>query len=313
MTKRETLTILVLTVSLALMLATPAVGKRPTVAQEDLLVTTPSNFQVDVGTGSVTVMWDPSTSDAEVVIYFVQVDGRWLWTEEPAITLYLPKSRTYTLTVQAQDVDYNRSAWSDPVAFTTPDEFPVTTPSAVQATGAPGSLSVAWEPSSSDAGVLDYLVELRGGSFGMVGKRTSGTTATFDLPAGGDFEVTVTARDTAYRLSDASEPIEVTVESADDWEAPSAPTNLRATFDSHGGPTIIEWNASSGGSGTLTYNIIVVTYGNTPIEHTTQLGMELPDFGECQPGDPQPLTFVVTASANGFESAPSNAITLCFA
>jgi chitodextrinase len=310
MKRRTTSKILSLGVGVALGLTATAAGSGSVAAKRHPLVTQPTNVQVDVGDSSVTVAWDASMSDAGVEIYFVKLDGRWLWTVEPSITLFLERSTKYTLSVQAQDAAYNRSDWSIPISFTTSDAFPVTTPANVLTTGQPGSLTVTWDAATSDAGMMDYLVEVAGG---QLGQRTTSTIATLSLPAGGEFEVTVKARDNAYRWSDTSDPIQVTVAPADDWAPPSAPTNLRATFDPLGERTLVEWDASTGGSGTLTYDLIVVEYNNTPIESTTQLSLELLDFGECQPGDPQPLTFVVVATSKGFESPPSNPITMCFA
>jgi hypothetical protein len=134
--------------------------------------------------------------------------------------------------------------------------------------------------------------------------------ASFDLPSGGSYEVTVRAFDNAWRSSDTSEPVAVTVPPADDWSPPSAPTNLRATFNANV-PTLVQWDAATGGSGMVLYDVIIVEY-DTNIETTANLEIELGDFGECEPGDPQPLTFVVTATSQGFVSPPSNPITLCF-
>jgi hypothetical protein len=102
------------------------------------------------------------------------------------------------------------------------------------------------------------------------------------------------------------------VEAAEDWQPPSAPTNLRVAFDSQGRVEQLSWDASTGGMGPVTYDVIVVEYNNTSIESTTELSVELLDFGQC-PADPSnPLTFVVTATANGVVSQPSEPLMLCF-
>lgn len=285
----------------AVTMSTPAYaqGDRPT---------TPGNFRADIGPSSVTVEWDPSSSDAGISIYFVQLDGRWLFTTEPSMTFHLAQNRTYRLQVQAQDGAWQRSDWSDPFHFTTPDEFPVTTPAGVQVSESPGSLTVQWEPSSSAAGVLDYTTTMRGGPAGTVARRTTGTSATFDLPPGGDVNVSVTARDRAYRLSDSSEPAGAVVPPADEWSQPEAPRNLRAVFDSRDRVQRLEWDAG-GGTSQVTYHVKI---DGDEIESTRQEEVELFSFAACQDGDRQKLSFTVNATSNGFESPDSEPITLCF-
>ena len=70
---------------------------------------------------------------------------------------------------------------------------------------------------------------------------------------------------------------------------------------------------SNGGSGTVTYAIVIVEYDNTAIEYTHELHKELlPDFGACPPNAQEPRTLVVTATSQGFVSPPSGPVTLCF-
>jgi hypothetical protein len=272
--------------------------------------TTPDNLRADVTASSVTVTWDPSTSNAGVTIYFVQLNGQLLWTTEPTITLHLARSTTYELLVQAQDAAWRRSDWSDPLRFTTPDEFPVTTPAGVQVSASPGSLTVQWQPASSDAGVLDYTTTVRGGPDGPLAQRTTGTTATIDLPPGGDLDVTVRARDRAYRWSDTSDPVPVTVPPAQEWSPPGAPSALRAVFDPQDRVERVEWDAAGGGGDTtITYHLKL---DGDEIESTRQLFVELFSFAACPDGARSTLAFTVSATSNGFESADSEPITLCF-
>jgi hypothetical protein len=295
---------------LVLGLTAAMAGTGPAHAQASDPPTTPDNIRADVGASSVTVQWDPSTSDAGVTIYFVQLNGQWRFTVEPRLTLFLQRDQAYQLRVQAQDAAFQRSDWSDPFEFTTPDQAPVTTPSGVQVTESPGGLMVAWGASSSDAGVLDYTATVTGGPGGTVTRRTSGTSATFDLPPGGEVDVTVQARDRAYRLSDRSAPVGAVVPPADEWAPPGAPSNLRAAFDSRGEVERVAWDAASGGSDRVTYHLKV---DGDEIESTTQLQVELFSFAECTERDRQRLDFTVTATSNGFESPASEPITLCFA
>jgi hypothetical protein len=275
--------------------------------------TTPTNVAAEVGASSVRLDWAPSTSDSEIAIYFVKVNGNWHWTDKTSINLYLRRSTTYRVEIQAQDTSYLRSAWSNPIEFTTPDIFPVTTPGDVRASSPPGTVTVDWDPSTSDARILDYVVTLDGGHNGAVSKRTSDTHAAFDVPSGGDFVITVKGRDLAYRWSEPSAPVVVRVEPSEDWRPPSPPTNLRASFDAEGRVRLLSWDASTGGVGTVTYSVIIVEYNNTPIETTSDLSVELLEFGRCPANQLDTLTFVVTATANGVVSPPSEPLTLCFA
>lgn len=296
---------------LALVLAMTGLLAKPAVADDG--PTTPKEVVAVLEASSVTVDWAPSTSDVDIPIYFVKVNGNWHWTVEPSITLYLDRSTNYQVEVQAQDTSYRRSPWSEPIEFTTPDEAPVTTPGDVDVASSPGALSVVWTSSTSDAGVMDYIVTLDGGEDGSIAEHTSATHASFEISPGGDFELTVRARDNAYRLSHRSAPVGVSVDPSQDWQPPTPPTNLRASFDPEGRAQLLSWDATTGGIGPVTYSVKVVEYNNTAIESTTDLSVELLEFGRCPDNPSNPLTFVVTATANGVESSPSESVTLCFA
>lgn len=289
--------------SLVLALGTVLAAGSPAAAQD--APTTPTGFQADVGASSVTVTWEPSNSDAGVAIYFLTLNGRWFWTVEPIMTFHLAQDQTYSLEVQAQDNNFQRSDWSEPFSFSTPDEFPVTTPGDIGVTDSPGSATVSWDAASSDAGVLDYLVSVPG----MATRRVTGTATTFNLPAGGDFDVSVQARDQAYRLSGSSDPVGFTVAPEPGFAPPTAPSNLRASFDSRGRAQLVEWDAASG-TGPLTYHLQVEDSGE--IESTRDLEVGVSGFVRCTATTRQTLTFFVTATANGFESEPSDPITMCF-
>lgn len=275
-------------------------------------VTTPDGFQVDVGTSSVTVQWQPSASDAGVTSYSAELNGRRLWTQQPSMTLHLQPDQSFRFMAQAQDAAFRRSDWSEPVQFTTPDEPAVTTPASVQVSEAPGTATVTWQAASSDAGILDYLVSVVGGPSGPITRRTSELAATVEVPPGGDLSVTVRARDTAQRTSDLSDPVAFTLEPAEDWAPPGAPGNLQAIFDSNGFLERLEWEAASGGGGDpLLYHVNMSDTGE--IQRTQELHVDALGFARC-PTTPSPNQFelFVTASASGNESPASNPVTLCF-
>jgi hypothetical protein len=206
--------------------------------------------------------------------------------------------------VQASDAAGRVSAWSDPIVFTTPDVPLPSTPENVRATVSPGSVTIEWDPSTAELGVREYQV-----NFGGLSRLTKDTTATFDIPPGGEFDVMVRAQDNAFRWSDFSDPIEVTVPAAEEWEPLTAPSNLRAVPDQQGG-VIFEWDAATGGLGPLTYLLYL---DGTEIESTQDLHLQSPYFVECTNDWQTRASFVVTARSHGVESPASNPITLCFA
>jgi hypothetical protein len=237
---------------------------------------------------------------------------RYEWTEEPTATFYLAKRRTYTVTVGAVAADYTRSSeWSEPVTFTTPDEFPVTTPSNIQVTSSQGVVTVSWDRSASDAGMMDYVAILHGGANGPNGSRIleAATTTTFAYPPGGDLWVTVQARDKAYRYSDTSDPVPVTVEPADNWEPPSTPANFRAAPTDSG--ILFQWDEPAHGIGPFAYEIYLD--GSEVEEVRGDLELDSSYFFECntRPGL-TPAEFTITAKSYGFTSPPGESITLCF-
>jgi hypothetical protein len=278
------------------------------VDEDNPAVTTPANLRADVGATEVTVDWDPSTSEAGGVSYTLLLEysyhRKWFHTNEPTMTFAVGPSTSYEVRVQASDAASRLSAWSDPLEFTTPDAPLPSTPENVRATTSPGSATVEWDPSTAELGVKDYQV-----TFGGLTRLTVDTTATFAVPPGGEFTVTVKARDNAYRWSASSDPIEVTVDPAEEWEPLTAPSNLRAVPDQQGG-VIFEWDAAAGGLGPLTYLLYL---DGTEIESTQDLHLQSPYFVECTNDWQTRASFVVTARSHGVESPASNPITLCFA
>jgi hypothetical protein len=190
-----------------------------------------------------------------------------------------------------------------------PSDVVVTTPANVEATAAPGSVAVTWDPSTGDAGVQDYLVTLRGAPDGKTyGRWTTDTSATFTLPPGGKIQVSVTARDQAGRWSDSSPPVAVTIPPAADWTPPQAPSNLRAVTD--GAEIVFQWEASPGGVAPIEYRIKL---DGVTVDFSRETRLRSPYFAECTSPTQISASFTVAATSWGLESPPSNAIELCFA
>lgn len=295
--------------SLVLVLGGGFVAGAPAAAAQRPTVTTPTGFQAEVGASSVTVTWEPSTSrEAEVTIYTVYAAGRWFVLEEPTLTLFVERDTSYGVRVRARDAEYNRSEWSETFRFRTSEEFPVTTPGNVRVSTSPGTATVEWDESSSDAGVLDYLLTVTGGTQGTLGGRTSGTSLTYDLPAGGDFQVTVKGRDKSYRYSDSSEPVSFTVDPAEGFAPPTAPEDLELMFSSGGLSELATWEPSEG-TGPITYELRI---DGMAVDFTQDTELEVFDFVRCSQFSSPPMEVSVVAAANGFKSEPSNSVEACF-
>jgi hypothetical protein len=96
-----------------------------------------------------------------------------------------------------------------------------------------------------------------------------------------------------------------------DSTVPTAPTNVRAVLDSERQVTAIEWDASTGGTGPITYHVYL---DGSEIEMSSGLRAELPPgcLFECDAGLLMSVPVVVTAKSGGVESPPSEAITLSY-
>lgn len=282
-------------------------------------VTTPSilgaeSVLTDAGV-DVQVNWSASHSDAGDVRYTLRVDT-WpyesIGTTETNATFDARPDRTYRLIVRAEDGARRTSDWSEPFIFTSADVPVPSPPDNVHVVTEPGIATVTWDPADSELPIRDYEVVLNG-----TAKRstiTTGTSATFDYAPGGDFEVTVRSRDVESRWSEPSGPVGVTVPPHEDWSVPTAPTNLRVTFDNTGRAGLVEWDAASGGVGPLTYHLNIVRLGGwlMMFERTEELFVDLDGyFGKCGPRGVV-TTFNVTASSFGVQSPPSETIELCF-
>lgn len=273
--------------SLTLALATVVIGIGPAAAGTDPLPP-PANLRVtDLDHTSATVEWDPSPGATHyTVIWSPPVN--WLDTEDTSITFPVewPGAR-YHVSVRAYDDDGSSLASS--LTFTAPKAPPPPVPPMpenFQAAASPGSLTVEWDPSFVDGVEAEaYVVRLSPTHTGIV---TSDTTLTHNVPPGHEYSVTVTARNGFFSESERSEPLEVTVPPAEDWEPLTAPSNLRAA--------------------PVTYHLHL---DGTEIESTRDLHLNSPYFAECTGPGQTPATFVVTATSHGVASPPSNSIILC--
>lgn len=113
------------------------------------------------------------------------------------------------------------------------------------------SVALSWDASTDDTGVTGYTVLVDGES-----AATSGTTSTTltGLAPSTTYEITVTARDAAGNVSDASAPLSVTTDEGggEDTQAPTMPTSLAAGEVTASSVTLT-WDASSDDTGVAGY------------------------------------------------------------
>lgn len=276
----------------------------------------PRNVQVtDVGHTTATVEWDPPGGHS----------GNWYRVELSRggdRNIGYVNGTSYTFDrLDAGETYQVRVDYSDPVEFTTKDVIP-RTPTNVQASTAPGTVTVEWDPSIRDGEEADfYVVRWTPDSDGS---RVSGTSITREIPSGAELNLTVAARyDGFYRESEPSQPLEVTVPPAEDWEALSAPTNFRLNTDG-GVVESFEWDAAEGGADPVTYTLnyrfgsedpgtstLIAKAGTaTRIDASDITPTDLLVCGpDARPG--QKWIIWVTAHSSGKTSPPSNTGELC--
>lgn len=145
----------------------------------------------------------------------------------------LPASTTYTYTITAWDTANNQSAVSDAASGTTQTPADTTAPSAptsLRSTGQTAtSQALAWNASTDNVGVKDYLV-YKGGS--VVATVTTTSYNVTGLSAGQTNSYYIKARDAASNVSGASNTLTTTQPQPGDTEKPSTPPNpaINATY-----------------------------------------------------------------------------------
>ena len=193
----------------------------PPTSPENLTATAVSPSQIDLA-------WDAAADNVEVSGYEIYRDDALLTTIGPATSysdgVIAPATHTYE--VRALDAAGNRSDPSNSAtaSVTPPDLEDPGPPGNLQATvTATGDVDLTWDAATDNVGVTAYRIYRDDQLLVTVGATTSHTD--LDVPLG-DHRYEVRAVDAAGRVSDASNPADVTVT---DTQAPSAPANLSAT------------------------------------------------------------------------------------
>jgi chitodextrinase len=214
----------------------------------------PANLLLSARTAStITISWDASTDDVPVSGYHVYRNGSLVGS--PATTSFadsgLTPSTSYSYTVSAYDAIPNESAQSSSLPISTlADTTAPSTPANVHQTGATTStISIAWNSSTDDVGVIGYDI-FRNGVF--IQSQTGTTFTDTGRAVFTSYIYTITANDAANNASGLSQPLSAAT--APDVAAPSVPDNLHAT-----GSTIssisLAWTAATDNVAVTGYKI----------------------------------------------------------
>jgi uncharacterized repeat protein (TIGR02543 family) len=240
----------------------------------------PSNLMWTNDGMTVTLTWGASTDDVGVVGYDLWFGNFFLGSfSDTSLSLIGFKSGTqYTFTVKARDAAGNTSVASNQTTVILGqqiDSTPPTAPSNLRSTNATSaSVSLAWNASSDDTGVVIYHVY----SNGLVVTNPTSTSATVTgLSPSTSYTFTVTAQDATGNVSNASSPLSVTTLQGADTTPPSVPTNLVASNVTDTS-VMLSWSASTDNVGVSSY---LVYTGSTLVGSSSALSLSV---GGLSPG-----------------------------
>lgn len=257
--------------------------------------TVPGGLTATPSPDAVTLTWSASADNVGVTGYEVLRDGAPLGTvTDTAYTdSAVPANEPHSWTVRAVDAASNASAEAGPVTATR-DTLAPTTPSNLRLTGvAPGAVSLAWDSSIDNVGVVRYQV-LRDGE--VLASVSSGTAFVDDTVASTrtSHTYTVTAVDAAGNVSPPSEPVTVTTADA---SPPTVPGDLQAVAE---GPNRVSlsWVPATDDVGVAGYTV----YRNGAVLATTTAAT----FTDTAALSETSYSYAVTAfDAAGNASGPS--------
>jgi chitodextrinase len=229
-----------------LLVAAPASAARDRTAP-----TTPGNLRITATTStSVSLAWNRSTDNSSNFWYCVQSNGGGcLRVDPPKTTLTrtrLLPSQTHTFSVYAVDAAGNRSANSNTVSFTTPpDTTPPNPAPTISVTKLfPTRVVLAWPQAVDNVSPQVWTTLLVNGTPEFVDRLGPPTATLWTLTPSTTYEFQVTVRDASGNVV-TGPPLVVTTPAATDVQAPTAPTNLRATSASAAPEIWLAWSPST--------------------------------------------------------------------
>jgi chitodextrinase len=286
-----------------LLVAAPASAARDRTAP-----TTPGNLRITATTPtSVSLAWNASTDRTSSFWYCVRLNGDGcVRVDPPRTTLTYPvkiPSTTFSFSVYAIDPSGNRSGNSNSVSFTTPaDTTPPSPAPVLSATNlTPTGVVLSWPPPSDDFSQVYSTLFVDGEVFGYADSLGPPTQTLLGLTPETSYTFQVSLRDRAGN-SVTGPPLVVTTPAANDAQAPTAPTNLRA--DTPDGLDLeLFWTASIDNVDPQTairYDIFVDGVRRaTSLRNRTTLS--------CESADPVSI-FVTAVDTSGNESGASNTV-----
>jgi chitodextrinase len=218
-------------------------------------ITAPNANANITNTVNVTANADDNTAVTKVEFY---VNGTLASTDTTSPYAYSWATTTVangpaSLMAKAYDAAGNTSSDSVQVTVANGDSQAPSKPTGVSAqANAFNKVTVAWSPSTDNAGVTGYWVSRNGT---VLAKVTSGTqyVDTDVLPAS-TYSYRVSAVDAAGNTSSLSDEAKVTTPSVPDTQPPSAPTNVRAQAAS-ATQLNLSWVASTDNTGVAGYEV----------------------------------------------------------
>jgi chitodextrinase len=211
----------------------------------------------NVGQTSATLSWRPSTDNVGVAGYRLYRNGTQVGTS--MTTQYSFSGLTcgtgYSLGVAAYDVAGNASAvatlaqQTQPCAGGTP---PPTTPTGLAPSNVgQTSLTLSWNPTTSQIGVAGYQLSVNGTQVGTTSNTSYGFTG---LTCGTSYTLGVVAVDVAGTLSGTATLSQQTQACSSDTSPPSTPTGL-ATANVGQTSITLSWSASTDNVGVAGYRL----------------------------------------------------------
>jgi chitodextrinase len=249
--------------SLVLVLSLASIGSaradRPAGPRDNEKPSPPTNVRVVSATPtSVGLTWDVSTDNVGIGGYYISVDKRRDVVEQVDVPLYtaadLQCGQSVTVWIVAFDLSGNKSERAVGTVSTAacPDTQPPTPPTGFRQDATTQSeIVLGWSPSSDNVGVVGYGIYRQGLP---VGSTSTVATTLSGLGCGSTYEYAVDAYDGAGNRSPRGSVWVKTAACSGDSQAPSAPTNLRATSGTT--TTIaVAWSASNDNVGVTGYDL----------------------------------------------------------
>ena len=236
--------------------ARPLADEQASVLADTTAPSQPTGLAAVPATYGVELTWKASTDDVGVAYYLVTVGTQTRQPKETrAFVGQLAASTDYTATVRAVDAAGNKSAPATLTFRTLPpaDTQAPTAPTGLTATPYTNGVGLAWTAATDNIGVKNYVVTLAGQTKTLTG------TSTYlgGLAPSTVYTARVQAVDTAGNVSAATKITFTTRPSSGggDTQAPTAPTNLKATPASTS--LALSWTAATDNVAVTAYTVTV--------------------------------------------------------